>query len=97
MLCGLRLLLATVVVSPEQGHAAPVLSFAQRHDGDTLTYNGTGSVLKGTNLRCERLIGGETTVNNGVALSYNHCVLNFGTGFNVSDTSPHEWKETVCP
>jgi hypothetical protein len=87
-LSGLCALLTTVVVFAEQGSAAPILSFDQLHDGGTLSYNGTGGVLKGSGIRFDSIIGVDTAANDGVTLSCIGCRLNFETGLNMSDTAP---------
>jgi PEP-CTERM motif len=85
---GLGMILSAIVLWAGQSSAAPILSFDQLHDGGTLSYDGTGGVLKGKDIRFDFIIGNDTPANDGVSLSCISCALNFETGLNISDTAP---------
>jgi hypothetical protein len=92
-LSGLGALLTAIVVFAAQGHASPILSFDQLHDGGTLSYDGAGGALKGRDIRFDSIIGVDTAANDGVTLSCVDCRLNFDTGTNTGDIAPiYTWE-----
>jgi PEP-CTERM motif len=84
LVSGLGILLSTIVLWAGQSSATAILSFDQLLDGGTLSYNGTGGVLKGEDIRFDFIVGQDTPANDGVILSCVSCELNFETGANIS-------------
>jgi hypothetical protein len=89
---GLCMILSTIVLWAGQAYATPILNFDQVHNGGTLSYDGNGGPLKGTNIRFDFIVGEDTPANDGVILICNRCELDFETGLNISDTAPeYKW------
>jgi hypothetical protein len=76
----------------QQASAMAHLDFDQILDGGTLSYNGTGGPLVGTNIRFDFIKGVDTPLNAGVELTCDNCTLNFSTGLNTYEsTSTYMW------
>src|SRR5699024_5705129 len=74
-------------------HAVPVINFDQAEGvsaGGTLSYDGEGGVLTGTNIGFGVVRGLNTPANDGVTLTCDSCKLNFTTGENRSE-GPDTW------
>ncbi len=58
--------------------------------GGTISYDGLGGALIGTNILFDDILGDGTALNSGDApsLSCNGCVLNFTTGLNLVENGP---------
>jgi PEP-CTERM motif len=88
------LLTACVLTLGVAKHASAVahLDFDQILDGGTLSYNGTGGPLVGTDIRFDFIKGVGTPLNAGVGLTCDNCTLNFSTGLNTSESaSTYMW------
>ncbi|NES66785.1 MAG: PEP-CTERM sorting domain-containing protein [Okeania sp. SIO2D1] len=57
----------------------------QSVSGGTISYDGEGGSLIGTDLSLDMVIGIDTNANDGTALVCDDCVLNFETGANISE------------
>jgi hypothetical protein len=68
-------------------HALPVISFDQQVDGGTVSYDGIGGPLIGTDIRFDFVRGSDTPANNDAVLTCDGCRLNFETGANVAEPS----------
>ena len=82
---------AAVALSVALGTAsasAIELNFDQLSDGGTLSYNGTGGPLVGTNIVFQQVTGIGTPLENGTVLTCSpDCTLNFTTGNNTVETA----------
>lgn len=87
LITGLGIILSTLVFWSGQSVAMPMISIDQTVDGGTLSYNGSGGVLTGTDIRFDFILGVDTPLNNGVSLTCDSCKLNFETGVNLSQTT----------
>jgi hypothetical protein len=70
--------------------AAPVeavatLTFDQLDNAGTVSYDGAGGALIGTNIKFETIVSSGTPLNSGIINGIG-CLLNFTTGLNTSDT-----------
>lgn len=60
-------------------YAGPIITFDQLVDGGSLSYDGLGGALVGTNIRFDRVQGIDTPLNDGVLLTMD-AYLDFQTG-----------------
>jgi hypothetical protein len=74
--------LAVVAAVPA---GAAILTFDQTTNTGTVSYNGSGGALVGTNINFESILGVDTPLNSGVSLFCNQCKLNFSTGSNIAE------------
>jgi hypothetical protein len=65
--------------------ADPVLTFDQVHNGGSLTYDGEGGPVIGTDILFENIIGTDTPLNDGVVLTCTGCELSFTSGANLAE------------
>ena len=72
--------------------AAPLIDFDQVVDGGSLSYNGAGGALTGTDIRFGLVRGTETPSEAGTELDCIGCLLNFETGTNLSEGPLYQWR-----
>jgi hypothetical protein len=85
------LLVSGIALVPGSALAAAKLTFDNPTvDGGTLSYNGAGGPLVGTNIIFQEVIGVDTPLNDTTSLFCwpVNCVLNFTTGNNVVEGPP---------
>ncbi len=72
--------------------AAPIISFDDDvvSQNGIISYDGVGGAAIGTGIDFVSVVGIDTPLNNGVALTCTGCVLNFTTGLNISE-GPNLW------
>ncbi|BAU65761.1 hypothetical protein STA3757_31520 [Stanieria sp. NIES-3757] len=88
---GIAALATASIVSFAGSAEAAVIQFDDKTvNGGTLSYDGNGGSLVGTNLLLDTVLGIDTPANNGKTLSCVGCKLNFATGANISE-SPYEF------
>lgn len=66
-------------------HGAIVLKFDDTTPGGTVTYDGVGGPLVGTNIHFDTILSDGTPLNDGVELVIENGFLNFTTGPNISE------------
>ncbi len=72
--------------------AAPLIDFDQVVDGGSLSYNGTGGALIGTDISFDLVQGIDTPSEAGTELDCIGCLLNFETGTNLSEGPLYQWR-----
>ena len=72
--------------------AAPLIDFDQVVDGGSLSYNGTGGALIGTDIRFDLVRGIDTPSEAETELDCIGCLLNFETGTNLSEGPLYQWR-----
>ena len=83
--------LALLLLVPGSALAAAKLTFDNPTvDGGTLSYDGVGGPLVGTNIIFQQVIGVDTPANGGTSLFCwpVNCLLNFTTGDNITEGPP---------
>lgn len=83
---GFALLLsgAALVAAPATGMAAEIINFENNSvDGGTVTYDGAGGALIGTNIAFDNIRGAGDLLGDQPDLFCDGCVMNFTTGANI--------------
>jgi len=70
--------------------ATPILNFDQDSGGGTISYDGEGGALIGSDIVFETVVGLGTSLNNGVILNITDGYLNFTTG-DILTEGPSTW------
>ena len=81
-----------VMLTPVPSHAVPEVDFGiVAPTTGTISYNGLGGPLVGSNISVDVLVGLSTSLNDGVMVSCLGCMLNFMTG-PVTTTTSTSWE-----
>jgi PEP-CTERM motif len=86
------LVVLALLLVPGIALALPTIHFDTTPNGagGTLTYNGAGGPLVGTNIQFVVIQGVDTPLNNLDTLACTDCFLNFTTGANLTE-GPNQW------